>query len=247
MNASLNISQLSVTLRSPDRSFRLELEGLSLHGGDAVGLTGPSGTGKTLLLELLGLLRAPDPGGTYEIIADGITTALAPLWQTAFGQRTTTGLRGKLFGFVPQSGGLLPFLTVAENIALSQKVSDRVDATWQAHLTDHLGLAGLETLYPAALSMGQRQRVAIARALAHRPLFLIADEPTAALDPETAHEAMGLLVGAAQDQGTALIISSHDIALLDRFPLRRAALGVVPSQSGQTIVSRLKDTWEQAA
>lgn len=247
MRASLNISQLSVTLQSADRSFRLEVESLSLQSGDAVGLTGPSGTGKTLLLELLGLLRAPDGGGTYDIIGDGARNDIAALWRAASTRQKLTALRGRLFGFVPQTGGLLPFLTVAENIAISQSISGRDDPTWQADLIARLGLDGLEELYPSALSIGQRQRVAIARALAHRPSFLIADEPTAALDPETALEAMQLLVGAAQSQDTSLIISSHDIALLDRFPLKRLALGVNPSDGAGPVVSRLQEPWDAVA
>ncbi len=225
MPQRLEMSGLEVTLRSPDRTFRLEVDFLALESGEALGLTGPSGTGKTLLLELLGLLRAAD-AGTYRAALTSGEVDLAQLVGPGAKRGAATTTRGSLFGFVPQSGGLLAFLNVAENIAMSQRISGRIDPGWQALLTERLGLAPLARLRPAALSIGQRQRVAIARALAHRPPFLIADEPTAALDPETAHRAMEMLVEAAQMGGSALVICSHDTALLDRFRLRRAVLAL---------------------
>ncbi|MGI3168676.1 ABC transporter ATP-binding protein [Pseudooceanicola sp. C21-150M6] len=242
----LQADSLAVTLRSPERSFRLEIEGLRLVAGEATGLTGGSGTGKTLLLELLGLLRRPDRGAQYQArTAEGVID-LAAAWDSRAARSDLTALRGMLFGFVPQAGGLLPFLTVLENVTLGQKITGREDAEHAAALMERLGIAPLAALYPGSLSIGQRQRVAIARALAHRPPFVIADEPTAALDPDTAAEAMSLLVGAARDDGAALLVSSHDLGLLDRFPLRRLHLSV-PVVTPEAVVSRLSELQPDAA
>lgn len=220
----LSLSDLTVELRDGDRRFVLETGTLEIAAGEAFGLSGGSGTGKTLLLEVLGLLRRPDPGGRFVLQAEGRDIDLRADPSDA------ARLRGRYFGFVPQAGGLLPFLTVAENIALGQKITRAQDSAWIAALIARLGLSGLEALTPSALSIGQRQRVSIARALAHKPVFVIADEPTAALDPEAAEQAMGLLIEAAHQGGAAVIVSSHDLGLLDRFSMSRLHLSLAPTE-----------------
>lgn len=237
MRARLTLENLSVSLSDGDRRFTLVVPAMALEAGKVLGLTGPSGTGKTMLLELLGLLRRPAPGGTYQLESEGDTIDLATVWTRK--DTSPPMVRGTHFGFVPQSGGLLPFLTVAENIHLSQRIADRDDATWQSELTARLGLADVATLRPPALSIGQRQRVAIARALAHRPSFVIADEPTAALDPEAAETAMGLLIEAATLGGSGVVISSHDLMLLDRFEMTRLALAITSEKGAPSVTSTL--------
>ena len=105
---------------------------------------------------------------------------------------------------------------------------------------DQVGLsAAAYKRKPRNFSGGQRQRVAVCRALAHRPAFVIADEPTAALDPEAATRAMGLLIDMATIGGAGVIISSHDLNLLDRFDLRRVSLGLVGTPGDNEVVSQL--------
>lgn len=238
--AALSLSGLTVGLSDGDRRFVLETGDLRIAAGAPVGLSGGSGTGKTLLLEVLGLLRRPDPGGAFTLRADGQEIDLRADPDRA------ARLRGRYFGFVPQAGGLLPFLTVAENIALGQKITDRHDPAWIAELVSRLGLSGLEGLTPSALSIGQRQRVSIARALAHKPPFVIADEPTAALDPEAAEAAMALLIEAANTGGAAVIVSSHDLGLLDRYAATRIHLSLAPGAPG-TVRSVLASRQEAVA
>jgi putative ABC transport system ATP-binding protein len=226
-----------ITLRDGDRVFRLEIDRLDLAPGQAVALTGASGAGKTLVLELLGLLRAPGPGTRYDWTKGDVRDDLAALWTLGPRSHALARMRGALFGFVPQTGGLMPFLNVAENIALPQRVNGCLDGGWVAELIDRLGLVDVAALLPGALSIGQRQRTAIARSLAHRPPFVIADEPTAALDPDTADLVLALLLEVAGGQGVGVILSSHDVARIDRFDIPRLSLST-EAKDGQ-VTSRL--------
>lgn len=235
MAAALDITDLSVTRRDGARMFSLVVPALKLEQGRVLALTGSSGTGKTILLEVLGLLRRPSPGGRYVLCRDDEIMDMSQVWER--GQAPLT--RGRSFGFVPQSGGLLPFLTVLENITLSQRIAGTPDADWVSVLMDRLEIGDLAMLTPGVLSIGQRQRVAIARALAHRPTFVLADEPTAALDPDAAENAMRLLIETASDGGAGVVISSHELALLDRFDLPRRTLAAAAHPDGPGVVSTL--------
>ncbi len=234
MVARLKVSSLSISVSDHERSFTLGVQKLELGFGEVMGLTGPSGTGKTMLLEVLGLIRRPS-NGTYTLNLEHDSLDLVHLWNSDSQQ--LSDVRAKYFGFVPQSGGLLPFLTVDENIALSQRIAGRNNQDWRYELIQKLDLTSTRSLTPDALSIGQRQRVAIARALAHSPAFIIADEPTSALDPGSAETAMALLIEAAAMGGAGVIISSHDLALLNQFPMRRFALTISnPSPAKATAV-----------
>lgn len=243
MEPVLEAEGVTVTLQDGTRVFRLEIGGLALAPGAAVALTGPSGTGKTLLLEVFGLLRRPDPGaGRFRLRPmEGAAVDLAALWTGA--PRRVPGVRGGAFGFIPQHGGLLPFLTLGENIALGQQVAGRRDPAFAQTLAERLGIADILALRPDRLSIGQRQRGVIAAALAHRPAVVIADEPTAALDPGNAAEALGLILDMATGTGAAVLVSSHDVDLVDRFTFARRRLAVssqaVPSTGSDVVTSRL--------
>ncbi|MEM7318383.1 MAG: ATP-binding cassette domain-containing protein [Pseudomonadota bacterium] len=234
MAGALRIRDGQISLSEGDRRFVVEIGQLDLQPGEAIAMSGPSGSGKTLALELLGLLRAPGSGTRYQIGE----TDLTKLWRGGGRGAALARARGRFFGFVPQSGGLIPFLSVRENIALPQRLTDRQDRDWCRDLVDRLNLNGLENLYPPALSIGQRQRVAIARALSHHPPFLIADEPTAALDPENSELVLGLMLETAQMRDCGVILSSHDLERIKRQNLRRLRFNV---RAGETIRSRLED------
>ncbi len=238
MTTALRMGAGGHALRDGNRLFRLVWDEITLTGGQAVALTGPSGSGKTLLLELLGLLRAPSAGVAYEVV-NGARHDLAALWRQGARGRALAQMRGGLFGFVPQTGGLMPFLTVTENVALPQRITGRADPAWCADLIDRLGLGPVAGLRPGALSIGQRQRVAVARALAHRPPFVIADEPTGALDPESADRVLTLLLETAAAQGSGVILSSHDLDRIGRFGIPRLTLAVAPGRAGE-VISRLE-------
>lgn len=198
-------------LRAVTRSFHTEagdlpvLTGadLTLQAGEIVALVAPSGTGKSTLLHLAGLLEMPDGG---EVFIEG--RAAGKLADDA-----RTAIRRDTIGFVYQFHHLLPEFSAEENIILPQMAANlgRGAATTRARaLLASFGLAGRETHRPGKLSGGEQQRVAIARALANAPRILLADEPTGNLDVATAARVFAELMEAVRGQGVAALVATHN-------------------------------------
>jgi putative ABC transport system ATP-binding protein len=182
------------------------LRGVSLEvrAGELILLIGPSGSGKSTLLAVLSGLLRPEGG---QVVVKG-----QDLW--ALDDRARETFCQQHFGFIFQGCNLLPALTARQQIELVlrwvQKLSAR-EARQQANsILARLGLAAKADLRPAQLSGGEKQRVAIARALVKRPAFCFADEPTSALDWKHGKEVMELLRSTAHEQGTTLLMVSHD-------------------------------------
>lgn len=193
---------------SADRSFSLHVPHFELGSGQIVVLTGENGTGKTTLLEVISLATAPSEGAVT-IEKETSSLDVAELWRK--GDRSTlASTRAQHFGYVLQSIHLLPFLSVRENAEWSQKIAERPDPAYLTKLFCALGLEDRKDAMPDTLSPGLRQRAAVARALAHRPDFVIADEPTAALDPVAGNTVRALLLDLALEQGTGIIMSTHN-------------------------------------
>ncbi|MBJ7416062.1 MAG: ABC transporter ATP-binding protein [Niveispirillum sp.] len=205
--------------------FRLEVPRLRVAAGEALAITGPSGCGKSTLLDLLGLVLRPDHADRFDMGGGGEAVDIKALWKA--GRDPLALLRGRHIGYILQTGGLLPFLSVRDNIALSLRLLE-MKAPHLPRLVDRLGLVGLLDKQPAALSVGERQRVAIARALAHRPALVLADEPTASVDPENAGRIIALLLDMVQAMGATLLLVSHDWDMLDRLPIDRICAQTVP-------------------
>ena len=234
MRPGLHIDQVSIRLSDQDRIFDLKIENVALLSGMAVNLTGASGSGKTLALEILGLLRQPRTGSRFAIERlNGGRVDLAGLWRDGPRSDALANARGNLFGFVPQTGGLIPFLTVSENVALPQRKTGRLDPERCDDLICRLGLSEVASLFPSSLSIGQRQRTAIARSLSHGPAFVIADEPTTALDPETAEDVLELFLGEAREQNCGIILASHDRERMKRFEFERWHLATGTAEAGR--------------
>jgi putative ABC transport system ATP-binding protein len=184
---------------------------LQVRAGEIVILTGPSGSGKTTLLTMLGGLRAAQSGRLH-ILGAELLDADRP---------TLTRLRRQV-GFIFQAHNLLPYLNALENVRTGLEVQEAwlergraaMDAC-AAEMLGKLGLAERVHYYPEKLSGGQKQRVAIARALAARPRLLLADEPTAALDKESGRDAVALFRSLADDNGSAIVMVTHDNKILD--------------------------------
>ena len=175
----------------------------ALGEGETVAVMGPSGSGKSTLLHALAGIIKPTAG----------TVTFRGSNLDAMSDAGRTKLRRNAFGFVFQSGQLLPELPAVENIALPMMLDGMPyrTATDTAILwLERMGLRALANNRPGEMSGGQMQRIAIARALAVKPAVVFADEPTGALDQTTGREVMGILMAAARDNGAAVVVVTHD-------------------------------------
>ena len=205
-------------------AFRLKVPSLRIDRGEKIALIGESGSGKSTLLDMLAFVLQPSAAGAFRFRPeDGKDTLdLDVSWQ--HGNLNILGdMRKRHIGYVMQTGGLLPYLSVHDNINLSRSVLGlRRDGTVE-HLAEMLGIADQLKKWPDALSTGERQRVAIGRALAHRPAIVIADEPTASLDPYAAQNVMSLFLGLADEFNSTVILASHAWYHIKALGLRRLA------------------------
>src|SRR3954452_15886907 len=206
--AILRCESVSRIYRSGNRDLAVLKDiSFSLEPGGFVAVLGPSGSGKTTLLGLLAGLDRPTRGAIY---LDG--NDLGSLTED---QRAR--LRVEKIGFVFQSFQLMPTLTAQENVQVPLELKGQPDAAIRARdLLSRVGLSGREHHYPIQLSGGEQQRVALARAFSTRPKILFADEPTGNLDAATGATIIELMAGLNNDQGTTLILVTHDLELASR-------------------------------
>ena len=179
-------------------------------------MIGESGSGKSTLLELLAMILQPTASETFRFSPHPHETYdVAEIWQARDADRLSD-FRSRYIGYVLQHGGLLPYLTVRRNIELPRELLGLPRGDVAATLAAKLGIAPQLDKLPAALSVGQRQRAAIARALAHEPPIVIADEPTAAIDPVNAERIVALLIALTEELGVTLIFATHAHDLVRR-------------------------------
>ncbi|KQQ46592.1 MULTISPECIES: ABC transporter ATP-binding protein [Rhizobium/Agrobacterium group] len=186
---------------------------LELKSGEIVALVAPSGTGKSTLLHLAGLLEHPDAG---EVVINGRSCG-------DLTDEERTLIRRSDIGFVYQFHHLLPEFTALENIMMPQLISGlkHAEASERAKaLLDYMRIGHRADHRPSELSGGEQQRVAIARAVANAPLLLLADEPTGNLDPETASYVFGALEALVRQSGLAALIATHNHELAGRMDRR---------------------------
>ncbi len=201
----------------PGSSERVtDVSRLALAPGEQVLLTGGSGSGKSTLLHLIAGLMEPSSG---RVIVDGQDVhALSGAKRDLF--------RGTAIGMVFQTFNLLHGFSAMENVMMAllfSNVPRKEHKERAASLLERLGIDRVDAA-PESMSIGQQQRVAAARAVACHPALVLADEPTASLDPENAVNAIGLIQEACRETGAALLCVSHDPGMADRFE-RRMALG----------------------
>jgi putative ABC transport system ATP-binding protein len=204
------LRNLSKVWAAPDEEFRLSVPHMDILAGEQIAVLGQSGCGKSTLLDILAMTLEPTSCEGFHFEPEsGKQTDIREAW----GERRMdlmAGLRGRHIGYVLQTGGLLPFLTVRENIELPRRLCNLPQDDTAQGLAERLHIADQLRKLPAALSVGQRQRVAVARALAHQPAVVLADEPTASLDPHSSAEVMELFVDLAARDGVTLIVASHE-------------------------------------
>ncbi len=204
----IKTSQLSKRVSTAESELEI-LRGIELEikQGETAAIVGASGSGKSTLLGLLAGLDTPSAGA---ILLDGINIV-----NLDEDQRAT--LRSQKVGFVFQSFQLLPALTALENVMLPLELAGIAHAREKSE--EFLSRVGLDERlhhYPRTLSGGEQQRVAIARAFASQPVILFADEPTGNLDTATGANVIELLFGLNEEEGTTLVLVTHDNSLADR-------------------------------
>ncbi len=213
-SAVANLSQVNtlvVQLENASKTYRLGANSvpalrnihLQLHSGEFIALKGPSGSGKTTLLNLCGLLDTLDTG---RYLIDGQDTA-------ALSQQQLALLRRQHIGFVFQGFNLVPVMTTYENVEYPLLLAGLPKAQRKTQvdaMLQRVGLAEVAQHRPDQLSGGQRQRVAVARALVKAPKLVIADEPTANLDSDTARHIIDLMHELGRTHHTTFLIATHD-------------------------------------
>ncbi|WP_373495337.1 ABC transporter ATP-binding protein [Aquiflexum sp.] len=204
----LSVKEVSKTYQSGNRKLTvLDNVNLNIQSGDSIAIVGPSGSGKTTLL---GLCAGLDSATTGSVVLNG--SAFEKL-----SEDERAAVRSKNVGFIFQNFQLLPTLTALENVMVPLELKKRKDAKEKAlSLLQKVGLGDRVTHYPTQLSGGEQQRVSIARAFANEPLILFADEPTGNLDTETGGMIEDLIFNMNKEEGTTLVLVTHDTELARR-------------------------------
>jgi putative ABC transport system ATP-binding protein len=236
------------TRESEGVAFRLNVPSLQIAQGEKIALIGESGCGKSTLLDMLSFILQPSEVGSFRFRPKPTDTRKrkksdGPLdikryWDKNK-QNTLGDLRRHHIGYVMQTGGLLPYLSVRDNINLSRHVLGLKNDGSVERLAKELGIYHHLKKLPEDLSTGERQRVAIGRALAHNPSIVIADEPTASVDPFAAEKIMSLFLELVEEMHITVIVASHAWQHIKRLELRRLSHHTRRSEDGsvtETIV-----------
>ncbi len=195
-------------------TFELYTKELQLHKGQFVAVVGESGCGKSTLLDILALVSNPNTCEQFTYYASEVID-IKQLWKNKQ-EKALAMLRRLHFGYVLQTGGLLPFLTVLQNLQLVSEINGFHDSKI-IELAKRLDISGILNKKPQYLSGGQRQRVAILRAISHHPQIILADEPTAAVDETRALNIIKDFHTIAKESGTIIVMVTHNHNLIAPF------------------------------
>ena len=201
----LRVQDLTKSYQSGGRSLTvLEKVSFELQPSDTFSIVGPSGSGKTTLLGLCAGLDRASSGSVY----------LNDICLDTLSEDQRAAVRNEHVGFIFQNFQLLPTLTALENVMVPMELRGARNArAYAQELLDRVGLGQRGHHYPSQLSGGEQQRVSLARAFSNRPKILFADEPTGNLDDETSHKVEALLFDLNRENGTTLVLVTHDLEL----------------------------------
>jgi len=209
------LKNISISREKGGVTFRLEIPELTIYSGEFIGVIGSSGCGKSTFLDILGLILSVDRAERFRLSVKQKNTIFRQEI-SSLSDKKLADIRREHIGYILQSGGLLPFLSVQENILLSEKLNDQnITHSSFYKLVSLLGIQGQINKKPQYLSGGQRQRVAIARALIHNPEIILADEPTASVDKPTAIEIRDQFKKIAKAYGSSVLMVTHDIDMVE--------------------------------
>ena len=206
----------------------IHIDSLNLKENDVFAITGPSGCGKSTLLECIGLLRQEVEFDEFKL-EDLDIKELKPKQHEA--------LRSSQIGFMPQTGGLIPFLKIIDNLKLQIEVASKSLFKLEGKTLDQdgllksivydlkeFGLGKYLNAYPHQLSIGQRQRAVFFKSLCHQPKLLLIDEPTSALDPEHGKMLFDTMIKVCQSKRVASLVVTHALNLVHEFNLRQVTI-----------------------
>lgn len=205
MNPILTLRQVGKQYRSGSRVLQVLNEvSFSVEAGGTLAIVGPSGSGKTTLL---GLCAGLDRASSGEVLLHDIVL-------NTLNEDQLAAVRNQYVGFIFQNFQLLPTLTALENVMVPLELRNEKNIRSRSlDLLEKVGLADRAEHYPSQLSGGEQQRVALARAFSNRPQILFADEPTGNLDAETSEKVVKLLFDLNKENGTTLVLVTHDLDL----------------------------------
>lgn len=206
----LRLTDIKKSYRQPngETTAILDVPGYELSAGEQAVMIGPSGCGKTTLLHVIAGITRADKG---KIEIDGVNMA-------RFSESGRDRIRADKLGYVFQTFNLLPGFSAIENVLLGMSfASKKISRSRAKELLDRVGLSHRMRNRPTALSVGEQQRVAVARALANRPNVLLADEPTANVDPQNQQQIVDLIRDRCREENIALIIVTHSMDVAKQF------------------------------
>ena len=241
MAVSFKVKELSYTYKQKDGScgYKIELPELELNSGDVYAITGVSGCGKSTLLECLGLLR-------QDFLAKKLSLDSYELSQLSSKEQCL--VRSSLMGYMPQTGGLIPYLTIKENLKLQIEVSaasfyklegKTLDTKAMYHEVivkmQKFSMDPLLDRYPHELSIGQRQRAVFLKTISHNPKIVFIDEPTSSLDPEHGRILFESIVSLSRQLDMCALVVTHDLGLVKDFNLKSLYYEMVDTNKGRFV------------
>ena len=216
--------------RHDGAGYTLDIDSLDLMRGERLAISGPSGCGKSTALDIFAGILRPDAAERFLLCPDkNVAVDMMAAWRGKQLDKLAL-LRRRYLGYVLQTGGLLPFLSAGANIDLPRRCLGLPRDDSCQKLAQRLGIEHLLSMMPGKLSVGERQRVAIARALASRPSLILADEPTAALDPLKAESVMSLFAELATELGSTVVLVTHAPQLARSLGFRECPLRLIRSE-----------------
>ena len=205
-----------VRKRQSGSAFELVVPEFRLEMGEMVCVVGESGCGKSTLLDFLALVLKPEEIKCFKLTVGDGRLDIDRFWKYGR-EKELSDIRRQHLGYVLQTGGLLPFLSVRQNLLLPSRLNQKKDVKKRLQrLSTQIGIDNILDEKPKGLSGGQRQRVAILRAILHRPKIVLADEPTAAVDRKRAQRIIDQFKELSAIQETSVIMVTHDEKLVER-------------------------------